>query len=58
MARTTVLHDDPWKQLCSRKGNQQVGLEEVLESLAVSRAKATSLKKEMLDRVCKVARED
>lgn len=56
MAAKKGSRQDPWNDLASRKGNQQVGLEEVLPNLAVASHTAQALKKALVKRVTKITR--
>jgi hypothetical protein len=56
MAEKTVLRNDPWKKLATRKGVRQIGLEGVLSGLAVDGGSAQALKKALLARVTRLTR--
>lgn len=56
MAAKSTNHKDPWRDLLSRRGNQQVGLEEVLPALSLEVSQARALKKDLIERISKLTR--
>jgi hypothetical protein len=56
MARKKALRKDPWNDLVARKENRQVGIEEVFVNLSIGRIQSHKLKKELMKRMHRIAR--
>lgn len=47
---------DPWKELSARRGNRQVRLEEIADSLSIEEQAIRAFKRELLARVERLER--
>jgi len=56
MAPKGAPRKDPWKELTSRRENQQVEIDEVLRGLSVETHTAQTLKKALMARVTRLMR--